>query len=71
MPKETSGKIGELNKMLGPLENHLLHRSLDRTREEVEHAYEFINGLADEGVIDIDCAKCADEIDPDLEDVRE
>jgi hypothetical protein len=63
-------KLGGLNSMLSTVENNLLRRSLDRAHVEVEHAYDFINQLADEGTIDIECAKCDQEIDPDLEELQ-
>jgi DNA invertase Pin-like site-specific DNA recombinase len=68
--KNETGKLGELNKMLGDVETQLLYRSLDRTRGEVEHAYDFINQLADDGTIDIECAKCDDEVDPDIANIE-
>jgi hypothetical protein len=64
--KNETGKLKDLYHMLGDVETHMLYRSLDRTRGEVEHAYEYINGLADDGIIDIECAKCDDEVDPDI-----
>lgn len=51
-------RLGNLNNTLAGVENKLLHRALDRSRSEVENAYDFINQAADAGIVDIACDDC-------------
>ena len=48
-------RLTGLSDTLVGVENKLLHRALDRSRDEVEGAYDFINQAADAGVVDIAC----------------
>jgi len=59
--QDGTGKLDALNTTLGGVENKLLHRALDRSRGEVEHAYDFINKAAEDGAIEIECPGCGDE----------
>lgn len=68
MKKEDGGKVRELNQDLGEIELELTRNALEKSREELENAYDFINKAAEAGVIDIECDNCEDEIDPGLED---
>jgi len=60
-----NGKLDELNSMLMKVENDLLKRGMDRRDAEIEHAYDFINELADDGTIGIDCSSCEDTYEED------
>jgi hypothetical protein len=54
-------RLDDLNITLMGVENDLMGRALDRSRDEVERAYDFINKAAENGVIEIDCDGCDDE----------
>jgi len=56
-----SSRIDDLNNTLTGVENDLLRRALDRSRGELEHAVDFINKAAEDGIIDITCDGCSDE----------
>lgn len=62
-----TGKLDELNSMLMKVENDLLKRGVDRRDAEIENAYEFINELADDGTINIDCHSCDDSYEEDVQ----
>lgn len=53
--EKNNERLDDLNNTLGAIENKLLYRSLDRSREDAERAYDFINQMADAGLCDIDC----------------
>lgn len=55
--------LADLNTTLIGIENELALRALDRSRGELEHAYDFINSAAEAGVIDIECEGC-EETEP-------
>jgi hypothetical protein len=54
-------RLDDLNITLMGVENDLMGRALDRSRDEVERAYDFINKAAENDVIEIDCDGCDDE----------
>lgn len=56
-------RLSGLNDTLMGVENKLLHRALDRSRDEVDGAYEFLNKAADAGVIELGCDGCGDDDD--------
>jgi len=58
---EKDEKLNGLNTMLMGVENKLMGRALERDRAELDHATDFINNAAEQGVIDIDCTGGEDE----------
>jgi hypothetical protein len=61
-------RLDDLNNTLGSIENKLLYRSLERSREDAERAYDFINQMADADLCDIDCGDEVLQQDKDDED---
>ena len=56
-------KVAELNNMMMGIENELLTRAVERKDAQLDSATEFINGLASDGVIDVECSDCDDDDD--------
>lgn len=54
-------KLHNLATTLGDVENKLLHRALDRSRADAEHAYDFVNRAIEAGVAELDCDGCDDD----------
>jgi hypothetical protein len=59
--KDKVTRVDDLNTTLMGVENDLMGRALDRSRDEVEKAYDFINKAVEDGIIDIDCNGCDDD----------
>lgn len=57
---DKSSRLDDLNTTLMGVENDLMGRALERSRKEVEHAYDFINDAAEQGIIDIECSDCGE-----------
>ena len=55
-------KLDALNQTLGSVENKLLHRALDREREELDHATDFINKEAEDGKIELNWDDCGEVV---------
>lgn len=49
-----SERLNSLNTALQGVENDLLHRALERSRDEVDHAFDFINKAAEAGAITVE-----------------
>jgi len=64
MTDAANDKLDNLNNTLGNVENRLLKRALDRSRDDADRAYDFINQAADAGLVDI---KCDGEDEPEEE----
>ena len=58
---EKDEKLNSLNMTLTNVQNDLMVHALDRREQELENAVDFINDLADDEIIDIECGSCEPE----------
>lgn len=58
-------KLKDLAGALTGLENELLRRKMDKQDDTIDDALNIINGLADDGTIEIDGECCGDDDDFD------